>query len=52
MLFLYRNDVFGVEDVGRDRRCNLRYLVSMGAKLLKINHDVMKSHMETVQGFK
>ena len=49
---MYKNDIFGFEEIGKNKLCNLRYMVSNGAKLLKINNNVLKIHLETIKGLK
>lgn len=52
VLHLYKNDIFGFEELGLNVSCGLRYLVEIGAKLLKINGNVLRMHMQSIEGFR
>jgi hypothetical protein len=50
LLCLYENDMFGFEEIGKQREVGLRYVVGIGSKILRLDRKVLTQHGESVEG--
>lgn len=41
LISLYDNELFGFQEIGKNKAANLRYLVASGSKILRINQQIL-----------